>query len=149
MTLTVTITKIIRDIRRRDENVQELETKSEILGAVIREVQETYNINEKRRATLETAPLDENEVRILRIVKKVVECCNSDLERYKKELLKLLNARDRQNFILKTWREQVALPAFKRIADSIDQHYDSLQLLISLHQAYVPQTAATVTLSYH
>ena len=137
MTLTVTVTKIIRAIKSRDENVQELERQSDLLRAIIHEVQVTYNLCEERRATLATTRLDENEIRILKTVKRIVECCNNDLEGYRKELLKLLDPRHRQNILLKVWREQVAGPTFKKIADSIGRHHSSLHLLVSLHQGCV------------
>ena len=146
MTLTITVTKIVQDIKRRDENVEELETRSEILGATLREVQVAYNIRKERQVTLANTAVDENEVRVMKTVKRIIECCKNDLERYKKELSKILKARDRKNFILQAWREQIAGPTFKKLADSMDRHHNSLKLLVSLHQGCVPQIPTTVTL---
>lgn len=145
MTLTITVTNIVRDIKRRDENIQELETKSKILGDIIREVQKGYNIREERRAALSTIPVDEKEIRILGGVNQIVESCKNDLQKYEEHLSKL---RDRQNFIAQAYSERIARPDFKKIADSMDRHHIQLQLLVSLHHQCVSQPTIDIILSY-
>lgn len=93
LTLTVAVTNIIR------EHIQDVETKSKILGDIIGEVQKTYNIREERQASLATIPVANNEIRILSGVKQIIDSCKNDLQKYKDKLLKL---RDRPNSTLQT-----------------------------------------------
>lgn len=129
MTLTDAVTEKARDIRGRDENIQELETSLNKLGAIIREVQVTYNIREERRATLAFSRINEYEIRVLAMVGNSVGSCNSDLRKHGSNLSRLLQSRYYDNVNPQIWRKHVADPIVEIVAISIDRHHSRLQRL--------------------
>ena len=100
-----------------------MEHKAETLTAIVEEVYHAY-------------PEKGGQDQIHQIVGKVVARLEHDLDRFKKELSKLLDERETGRLgpgrLLKTWREQFAAPTFARLEKSMGNHQDSLQFLVSI-----------------
>jgi len=126
----VEVKKLIVKIKRQDEDVQQLEDKTDTLGAIIHEVENVYAPQEEQGSILLGESGHDN---IRTLVKDAISRCKDDLEEFEEELLKLLEKRHTiAGSVLRRWRQQTAAPTFARIAKSIESHQLSLQLLIQI-----------------
>ena len=131
------------NIKRLNEDVQQLEDKADNLGAIIREVENACEIQEEHSSTLPREPGRDN---IRTLVNDAIGRCKEDLREFEEELSKLLENRNNiAGNVLRKWRQQTAAPTFARIAKSIESHQLSLQLLIQILHGYtLPTLISTV-----
>ena len=138
-TLAIALKRLIHDINRQDESVQELEFKAGFLATIIGEVENAYG---PQIGQSHVAHIDPREVHIRETVEKVTKRCKDDLKQFEKELSSILEKKNSgfSGKALTQWRMQMATPTFERIEISLGEHQRSLQLLVNVLQGYHPSS---------